>query len=76
LSWTYRIVDHGQHFALHSVKLDEQGRPREWVRRAIDFACDLDCGPQGIVQSLEEALSEARGHPVMREVQGTLEEVA
>lgn len=72
MPWTYRIVDHGEHFALHSVEVDAGGRPMDWVPRAIDFAVDLDCGPQGVVRSLEEALTEARTHPVLRTRRGQL----
>lgn len=63
MAWTYRIVDHGQHFALHEVCLDDQGNPRDWVRRSIDFACDLDDGPEGIISSLEQALVAAKAAP-------------
>ena len=72
MSWTYRIVDHGQHFALHTVEVGEDGRPLGWVKRSIDFAVDRDCGPQAIIKSLEEALTEARRHPVMRAEAGEL----
>lgn len=68
MSWTYRIVDHGQHYALHTVKVDEHGECQQWVKRSIDFAVDRDCGPQGLIRSLEEALAEARRHPVMQRV--------
>lgn len=72
MSWTYRIVDHGEHFALHTVEVDDSGAARDWVRRSIDFAVDRDCGPQGVIRSLEEALTEARKHPVLRAVRGEL----
>ena len=72
MSWTYRIVDHGEHFALHTVEVDDNGAARDWVRRSIDFAVDRDCGPQGVIRSLEEALTEARKHPVLRAVRGEL----
>ena len=72
MAWTYRIVDHGHHFALHTVRVDERGKPLEWVKRSIDFAVDHDCGPQGIIRSLEQALAEARRHPPIREVRGEL----
>lgn len=68
MPWTYRIVDHGHHYALHTVEVDERGECRQWVQRSIDFAVDHDCGPQGLIRSLEEALLEARRHPVMRRV--------
>jgi hypothetical protein len=73
MPWTYRIIDHGQHFALHTVDVGEDGTPRRWVSRSIDFAVDRDCGPDGLLRTLEEALAEARRHPVMREVGGKLE---
>lgn len=73
--WTYRIVDHGEHFALHEVRVDDAGTPQDWVRRSIDFACDRDCGPEGIIASLEEALAAARGAPPLVVRQGRLERV-
>lgn len=76
MPWTYRIVDHGQHFALHSVEIDETGNPRGWIRRSIDFAVDRDAGPDGLVRSLEQALAEARRSPILREVSGQLEAAA
>lgn len=65
MAWTYRIVDHGQHFALHEVCVDDHGDPHEWVKRSIDFACDLDDGPEGIITSLEQALIEAKAAPAL-----------
>ena len=72
MPWTYRIVDHGEHFALHTVEIDQTGQPVRWVKRAIDFACDIDCGPQGVVSSLKQALEEASNHPVLQAVDGDL----
>lgn len=72
MDWTYRIVDHGQHFALHEVRLDSNGKVADWVRRAIDFACDRDRGPEGIVASLEQALREARSAPLLKVKDGDL----
>lgn len=65
MAWTYRIVDHGQHFVLHEVEVDDKGAVRGWVRKAIDFACDRDVGARGIIASLEEALAAARRAPVL-----------
>jgi len=76
MSWTYRIVDHGEHFALHRVCVNDDGIPVEWVRRSIDFACDLELGPQGVLSSLEEALAEAKRAPVLKEVAGELQRAA
>lgn len=66
MPWTYRIVDHGEHFVLHEVELDDDGHVRDWLRRSIDFACDRDCSPGGIVSLLEDALKEARRAPVLK----------
>ncbi|MCW1383535.1 hypothetical protein OLX02_11970 [Novosphingobium sp. KCTC 2891] len=65
MAWTYRIVDHGEHFVLHEVDLGEDGAVRDWVRRSIDFACDRDEGATGILSSLQVALAEARNAPIM-----------
>lgn len=74
MDWTYRIVDHGEHFALHEVCVDDAGAPRDWVRRAIDFACDRDLGPEGIITSLEQALSAARDMPLLVVKEGRLKQ--
>lgn len=66
MAWTYRIVDHGQHYVLHEVEVDDDGSVCGWVRRSIDFACDRDRGAAGIVSSLEQALKEARAAPVLK----------
>lgn len=66
MAWTYRIVDHGQHFVLHEVEVDDRGEVRDWVKRSIDFACDRDCGADGILSSLEQALTEAKSGPVLK----------
>lgn len=73
MDWTYRIVDHGEHFALHEVCVDESGKPEGWVTRAIDFAVDRDCGPDGLIASLEEALAAAKSAPLLVLREGRLE---
>ncbi|MEO0032221.1 MAG: hypothetical protein RIS94_1979 [Pseudomonadota bacterium] len=73
MDWTYRIVDHGEHFALHEVCVDDAGAPRDWVKRSIDFACDRDVGPEGIIASLQEALEAARAAPLMVVKHGKLQ---
>ena len=75
MDWTYRIIDHGQHFALHEVFVDDDGRPVDWVPRSIDFACDRDVGREGLIAALEKALAEARRSPVLALRSGRLESV-
>jgi len=74
MDWTYRIVDHGEHFALHEVFVDEAGTPHDWVSRSIDFACDRELGPEGIIASLERALEATRDVPPLVLNHGHLEQ--
>lgn len=64
--WNYRILDHGDHFALHEVFYTPRGRPRSWTEDAITFGSDPEEGADGIIGSLEMALADARKHPVLR----------
>lgn len=73
MSWNYRIIHHdmdadeAKHWlGLHEV-FYEDGVVAEWTKDAVDFVCGLDEGPEGLVLSLEQALRDARGQPVLRE---------
>lgn len=72
MAWNYRILDHGDHFALHEVYYDAAGTPNGWTERPIEFVCDTDDGPQGVIGSLEMALADARKHPVLKVKRGKL----
>lgn len=69
-TWNYRIVRHHQPeewFGLHEVYYDPAGRPTSLTADPVKFVCDGDEGPQGIARSLEMALADAKGRPVLDE---------
>lgn len=65
MTWNYRIIDFGTHFALHEVYYDEVGQPKRYTSGPADFVVDLEDGAEGITASLEIALRDARQHPVL-----------
>lgn len=70
MTWNYRIVRHHEPeewYALHEVFYDAAGRPTMMTADPIDFACGGDEGPEGITRSLEMALADAKGRPVLDE---------
>ena len=66
MSWNYRIIDHGDHLALHEVHYDEAGAVKAYTADAIEFVADPEEGPADIVGSLERALTNARDLPVLK----------
>jgi hypothetical protein len=69
-TWNYRIVRHHQPsewFGLHEVFYDEAGCPTSMTANPVDFVCDGDEGSAGIIGSLEMALADAKGRPVLDE---------
>lgn len=69
MTWNYRIVCYklSGHFGLHEVFYDDQGQPVGMTARAIGFSCDKEEGPQAIISSLQSALRDAGGKPVLAE---------
>ena len=70
MTWSYRIIrhldtqeEHG-YLALHEVHYGDDCRVHLWVKESI-FVCGGEEGPEGIIQSLEMALSDARNRPVL-----------
>ena len=37
MSWNYRIIDHGDHLALHEVHDDADGKPNAYTARPVTF---------------------------------------
>ena len=70
-TWNYRIVRH--HYpspgwlAIHEVFYDDAGAPTAMTADPVDFCCDEEEGPEGLVQSLELALADAKNRPVLDE---------
>ena len=66
MSWNYRIIRHKEgHFALHEVYYDDAGTPHSYTADPISFVSDEEEGPDGIIASLEHALTDARTKPVL-----------
>lgn len=62
--WNYRIVNHGEYFALHEVFYDSADKPTGWTG-PISFVCDNDEGAEGITSSLQMAVADALKRPVL-----------
>lgn len=65
-TWNYRLIRHPadpRHpfseawIGLHEVYYDSDGEVVAWSEKPITFACDADEGREGIVKSLERALT-------------------
>ena len=71
-TWNYRIIDHGDHYALHEVHYDDDGVAKLWTDEPISFVCD-DCEePTSITNSLAMAAYSAAANSVLRAVDGKL----
>jgi hypothetical protein len=64
-SWNYRIIKHEKHFGLHEVYYNHEWRPEGRTIDAIEFACGIEDGAKGIIDSLKMALHDAEIHPVL-----------
>lgn len=63
MTWNFRVLDHGTHFALHEVHYDEQGTATSWTADPVTFTGDtLD----DVITDLERALHDARNRPILR----------
>lgn len=74
MPWNYRLILHDtdanpeRHWiGLHEVYYDDLSRPDYWTEDAVTFRCHADEGPQGLIESLEMALDDARKYPMLRE---------
>ena len=73
MSWNYRIVQrlragiNPSFYALHEVHYDDDGLPWAMTTDPVDFVCDLEEGPEGIVEALEMALVDAKKTLVLDE---------
>lgn len=64
MTWNYRIIDHGEHLALHEVYYRD-GKPSSYTAGPVAFICGKDEGPQDIIRSLAKALNDATNKPVL-----------
>lgn len=65
MNWNYRIIDHGNHLALHEVHYDKTGAVRYWTAEPIMFVAAPEEGAEGIAGALQMALADARNRPVL-----------
>lgn len=67
--WNNRIVKYknGSGFGLHEVYYNSAGEPCAMTENPKGFAADVEEGSQGVIESLELALSDAKKHPVLDE---------
>ncbi|WP_037516970.1 hypothetical protein [Sphingomonas sp. LH128] len=68
MKWNYRIIDHGDHLALHEVYYDDAGQPSAFTTGPVTFVCDPEDGARGLIWSLEKALVGATARPVLKSV--------
>lgn len=54
--WNYRIIDHGEHLALHEVYYDGAGRPVSYTEDAVSFVTDPELGVEDLAGGLKLAL--------------------
>lgn len=67
MTWNYRIIDFGDHFALHEVYYEKDGKTvKAYTEGAATFGVDEEEGREGVIHSLELALADARRRPVLR----------
>ena len=68
-TWNYRVVRYrdGSGYGLHEVHYDDAGLPWGMTTNPAGFACDIDEGPNGIIESLLMARTDARKRPVLDE---------
>ena len=63
-TWDYRIIDFGEHLALHEVHYDEAGKPTNYTQGPVTFVADPGCRDE-IVSELTMALQDATSKPVL-----------
>jgi hypothetical protein len=71
-SWDYRIIDFGEHKALHEVYYDEDGSPNGWTEEPAHFGCDDEESPSSITSALAMAAYDAARQPVLKVRDGKL----
>ena len=64
MTWNYRILDHGDHLALHEVHYDAVGNPASYTNSPATFVSDPGHGDE-IVGALKMALADATSCPML-----------
>ena len=66
MTWNYRIIKYPDEngYGLHEVYYNEDGSPDTMTKDPIDFVCESEEGPEGIIRDLEMALADAKKSPV------------
>lgn len=64
MTWNYRIIDHGDHLALHEVHYDAAGFPVSYIGSPATFVSDPGHGDE-IAAALKMALADALNRPVL-----------
>lgn len=67
MSWNYRIIRYEDgSYGLHEVYYSKKdGQPIARTDRPVAFGCCEDEGPEGVVQSLEMALNDAKSRDIL-----------
>jgi len=67
--WNYRIIKRKYKstvtYTLHEVYYGEDSEVEYFTTNPISFCSDEDEGPEGLVQSLEMAIKDAKKYPVL-----------
>ncbi|WP_293873261.1 hypothetical protein [Sphingomonas sp. UBA978] len=64
MTWNYRIIDHGDHLALHEVHYDAAGGPVSYTDSPATFVSDPGHGDE-IAAAVKMALADALNWPVL-----------
>ena len=66
--WNYRIIRHAEHFSLHEVYYDDEGKPHLYSESGgggIDLCVELHEGPDAIKGELMQILADIEKYPVI-----------
>jgi hypothetical protein len=64
MTWDYRIIDFGDHVALHEVHYAADGSPSAYAESPAAFVADVGHAHE-IGRALAAALSDAKSRPVL-----------
>jgi hypothetical protein len=62
--WNYRVIDFGDHLALHEVHY-EDGKPVAYTEGPATFVTDNELGLVDLLGSLDLASGDAKSRPVL-----------
>lgn len=64
MTWSYRLVDHGDHIALHEAFYSKKGKVQGWTAQPITF---VGHSPEDLRERLVRALFDTYRMPVLDE---------